>query len=503
MVTTVSPIKLGIGDVMTITGKNFRKGKNKNTVVFKRDGGRAVFVKAPDATTTKIGVTVPAKLLPFLLKKKGKRTFTRFRVRVLSKKFAKKFTTASKSPMIGPDAIGGGTKDDCDGDKIKNNVDTDDDNDLIPDTLEATLGTDPCKRDTDGDGESDGWEYYSALDRNGSAKPAPFAKPYPNPLDGKDADIDHDGDGLTDIQEYTAWASYGGQQASAELQRRQPRLRRPRRPARRAWPTWTATTTASSATSSATPTATASRTWTRAAPRTAARITKAQAGRRPQLLRLRALHAVLHRARREAEQASPSRCARASTRCRSTAWTRPRTSPIDVAEGRHARLAVGRLRRRRHPRRPGRRRPRRRPEHHRVPAGDRRAVQATASTASSTPAYPNSDSRFCLLGSTDVDRDGIPNRDDTDDDGDGLPDTLEQQLRLDPLRADTDSDGVSDGFEYWSALDLNGAARARSRARRPTRTRSTAPTPTSTSTATASRSRRSTRPGTTPAGRCR
>ena len=33
----------------------------------------------------KIGVTVPAKLLPFLLKKKGKRTFTRFRVRVLSK----------------------------------------------------------------------------------------------------------------------------------------------------------------------------------------------------------------------------------------------------------------------------------------------------------------------------------------------------------------------------------------------------------------------------------
>jgi hypothetical protein len=142
VVTSVTPMKLGIGDVMTITGKNFRKGKNKNTVVFKRDGGRAVFVKAPDATTSKIGVTVPAKLLPFLLKKKGKRTFTLFRVRVLSKRFARKFTTKSKSPMIGPDAIGGGTADDCDGDKIKNKVDTDDDNDLIPDTLEATLGTD-------------------------------------------------------------------------------------------------------------------------------------------------------------------------------------------------------------------------------------------------------------------------------------------------------------------------------------------------------------------------
>ena len=121
VVTKVSPMKLGIGDVMTVTGKNFRKGKNKNTVVFKRDGGRAVFVKAPDASTTKIGVTVPAKLLPFLLKKKGKRVSTLFRVRVLSKRFAKAFTTKSKSPMIGPAALGAGTKDDCDGDKVPNN----------------------------------------------------------------------------------------------------------------------------------------------------------------------------------------------------------------------------------------------------------------------------------------------------------------------------------------------------------------------------------------------
>ncbi len=71
VVTSVSPLKLGVGDVMTITGKNFRNGKNKNTVVFKRDGGRAVFVKAPDATTTKIGITVPAKLLPFLKQGEG------------------------------------------------------------------------------------------------------------------------------------------------------------------------------------------------------------------------------------------------------------------------------------------------------------------------------------------------------------------------------------------------------------------------------------------------
>ena len=104
VVKKVSPMKLGIGDVMTVTGKNFRKGKNKNTVVFKRDGGRAVFVKAPDATTTKIGVTVPAKLLPFLLKKKGKRVSTLFRVRVLVQALRQGVHTKSKSPKIGPAA---------------------------------------------------------------------------------------------------------------------------------------------------------------------------------------------------------------------------------------------------------------------------------------------------------------------------------------------------------------------------------------------------------------
>ena len=246
VITSVSPKKLGIGDVMTITGKNFRKGKNKNTVVFKRDGGRAVFVKAPDATTTKIGVTVPAKLLPFLLKKQGKRTFTRFRVRVLAKRFAQEVhhrgEVAHDRPRRRSAAAPRTT---ATATRSRTTTDTDDDNDLIPDTLEATLGTDPCKRDTDGDGESDGWEYYSALDRNGNAKPAPFAKALPEPA-GRQGRRHrprrrrpHRRPGVRGVGELRR------QQAPAELQRRQPRLGRPRRPARRAWPTWTATTTAS------------------------------------------------------------------------------------------------------------------------------------------------------------------------------------------------------------------------------------------------------------------
>ena len=66
-----SPKRLGIGDTLTITGTNFRKGRNKTTVVFKRDGGRAIFVKVPSATTTKLSFVVPAKLLPFLAQKRG------------------------------------------------------------------------------------------------------------------------------------------------------------------------------------------------------------------------------------------------------------------------------------------------------------------------------------------------------------------------------------------------------------------------------------------------
>ena len=246
------------------------------------------------------------------------------------------------------------------------------------------------------------------------------------------------------------------QQAAAELLGRQPRLGRPRRPARRAWPTWTATTTASSATSSATPTATASRTWTRAARRTR-RGSPQPAGRRPELLRLRALHPVLHRRSRQKQTNDdeplcqginqvPFYCTdklhrTRSRRRRSIRSTGCRPTPTATAS------ATTRTTRTTTTSRTSRSTCRRSPR----PFKDRKYRQLDA-------CIPNSDSRFCLLGSADVDGDGIPNRDDTDDDGDGLPDTLEQTLGTDPLRADSDSDGVSDGYEYWSALDLNGAA---------------------------------------------
>jgi IPT/TIG domain-containing protein len=455
LITSVSPAKLGIGDVMTITGKNFRKGKNKNTVVFKRDGGRAVFVKAPDATTTKIGVTVPAKLLPFLLKKKGKRTFTLFRVRVLSKKFAKKFTPKSKSPMIGPDAIGGGTADDCDGDKVKNKVDTDDDNDLIPDTLEATLGTDACKRDTDGDGMSDGWEYYSALDRNGTAKPAPIVKPYPNPLYAKDADTDNDGDGLTNVEEYAAWATFGANKLPLSYSGGNPASAgRGAPPASQAYMDRDHNGLLSDFERDADGDGIPNMDESRAV------VSDSQAGSTvfrlttpvPAAFSDFGLFTPDYLESAEEATHDPKRCAginQVPFYCVEDTIDVSKVDTLDWlstdSDGDGIRDGADDV------------------DHDSVPNLDEylREIYSSAKDrhyGQLDACYPNVDSAFCLIGSEDIDGDGVPNRFDNDDDGDGLSDVVEQNFALDPLQADTDGDGVSDGYEYWSAQDLNGAA---------------------------------------------
>ena len=217
-VSSVSPMKPHIGDTLTVRGKGFLAGKHRNTVVFLSSVGRAVFVKDHRASHTKIQVVLPKKLAGYLKVKNGLQLRTRFRVRVLAKRFGRKYTTSKRSPLIAPKDSSGGPnppvlpnspEGDCDHDGIKNKDEIDDDNDLLPDTLEKKIGTDPCSRDTDGDGVEDGYEYESALDLNSRALPYPGKRPYPNALDPSDANIDHDGDSLTLIEEYQAWIKYG------------------------------------------------------------------------------------------------------------------------------------------------------------------------------------------------------------------------------------------------------------------------------------------------------
>ena len=101
VVTRVSPLNVEIGQKLEIRGRNFLRGRNKNTVVFKRSGGKAVFVKADVGTTKLLRLTVPAKLeREFVDGAAPRRLPTRFRIRVLAKKFGKKYTALSRSPIV-------------------------------------------------------------------------------------------------------------------------------------------------------------------------------------------------------------------------------------------------------------------------------------------------------------------------------------------------------------------------------------------------------------------
>ena len=222
-ISKIDPLNVAIGETMTITGRGFVRGKNKNTVVFKRNKQRAIFAKAETATTTKLKVVVPEKLRGFLSKRGDAHLPTKFRVRILARRFGKRYTALSASPVIAPVARTVGPPNnvvetpagplppppDCDGDGQLDDVDGDDDNDHMSDAFEASIGTDRCKLDTDGDSLSDFWEYQSALDLNLRAVPYPGKRPYPNPL-FSDLNVDYDGDGMLAWQEHQMWVRYAG-----------------------------------------------------------------------------------------------------------------------------------------------------------------------------------------------------------------------------------------------------------------------------------------------------
>jgi hypothetical protein len=461
-VSKVSPLKVGIGDKLVVKGKTFKSGKGKNYIVFKRDGGRALFVKADKATTTQITVTVPSKLLTFFTQKSGAPTATRFRLRVMATRLAKSYTKNSQSPLISPVAgTAAGAANDCDGDGILNAKDTDDDNDLLSDTEEAKVGTDACKRDTDGDGMSDGWEVQSAKDRNGGVYPK--SKPSPNPLDPKDAATDADGDGLTNLEEYAAWSTYGGNKIPlsysggnassagrfvpgadiaymdrdgnhwlSDLERDADGDGIPNMDESRGDLAGT--------------TIEQSRTVTSQSDSdpgfydygifTPSYLTDAETASKQDPLRCGGINQI------------PFYCTDRITGGEAGILNVQKVDSLDWlsadSDGDGLNDAQDDV------------------DHDgidnmteykymmSVPFRRRQFAPLDA-------CVPSYDNAACLLGSSDIDQDGIPNASDSDDDGDGLPDTLENQYNTNPLAWDTDADGVSDGFEWYSALTLNQA----------------------------------------------
>src|SRR4029078_1154213 len=147
-------------------GRQFVRGAKKNTVVFTRRGARAVFAKAEYGTAKLLKIQVPASLQAIMTPKNGNPAPTRFRVRVLARKFGRAFTATRLSPVVSPPRAAKtetpaptSAEGDCDGDGARNSADAHDDNDNLTDVVELSLGTNPCVVDTDGDGTADTWEF--------------------------------------------------------------------------------------------------------------------------------------------------------------------------------------------------------------------------------------------------------------------------------------------------------------------------------------------------------
>jgi hypothetical protein len=222
-ISRVTPMRVQVGSLLTIRGSHFKASRKANTVIFRGPSGRTVFVKPRRAGRTKLVVRIPASVARLLTVKNSRQRPTRLKLRVLAGRFSK-FTSRRLSPVVlgtsstgpgggggGGNGGGGGAQRVCPG--------PDFDGDLLPNSLEADVKTDPCLADTDGDAISDGWEYYAAKDLNIKAVPYPGKRPFPNaldPSDGGDADhqdgwsaYDFDGDGLTTLEEYRAWRFTG------------------------------------------------------------------------------------------------------------------------------------------------------------------------------------------------------------------------------------------------------------------------------------------------------
>jgi hypothetical protein len=211
-ITRVTPMRVSVGRLLTIRGRHFRAKRTANTVIFRAGNGRTAFAKPRRASRTKLVVRVPAAVARLLVVRNNRQRPTRLKLRVLAGKFSK-YTSRRLSPVVTGVAAGDGGAGlaACDSS-------SDHDGDLLSNSLELSIKTDPCLRDTDKDGVEDGFEFQSARDLNhypaDPPLPYPGKRPYPNPLDSGDASTDYDGDGLLQREEFAAWMAFSADGAA-------------------------------------------------------------------------------------------------------------------------------------------------------------------------------------------------------------------------------------------------------------------------------------------------
>jgi len=225
-ISSISPRKLMIGEKLTIRGAHFRPGKGKSSVAFYATGKAVVFVRADTATTTRLVVTIPTKVGNLLKESNGAPVRTMLRLRVVGAKMGKAWTKNSRSPQVSPlppVPLAPGTDPNTPAaqqqaaaiayqscqQQAAANPTGDMDADGLSNGTENAYKLDPCIADTDGDGLTDGYEFFSAIDLNGAAVPYPGTRPWPNALDPSDTKYDFDGDGLYLWQEFKLWKASG------------------------------------------------------------------------------------------------------------------------------------------------------------------------------------------------------------------------------------------------------------------------------------------------------
>ena len=62
-ITRVTPMRVSVGNLLTVRGRHFKAQRLRNTVIFRGPDGRTAFAKPRRATTTKLVVRIPAAVL--------------------------------------------------------------------------------------------------------------------------------------------------------------------------------------------------------------------------------------------------------------------------------------------------------------------------------------------------------------------------------------------------------------------------------------------------------